>query len=298
MSDASASDWERGSWVRSSGELKRVHGGNGYSCDFHEFVITSRGTALISIYNTRTTSLAAIGGSTSGQVVEGIVQELDIKRRKVRLEWHSLDHVGLDESNRTTPDTAGSIDYFHLNSIGVDSDGDLLVSARNTRPSTSSTAGRGVVWRLGGARSDFELGPGAAFAYQHDVRRHADGTLTLYDNGASAVSGEGRRRGFWVARRERLGQPGVRRRLSLASRGGPSLSSPGGAPVWLAKPSRVDASPSGSSTCGRGGRESVKRVPPPAAGSAVTVPPCASATCRTIARPRPEPGRVRAAAAR
>ena len=37
------------------------------------------------------------------------------------------------------------------------------------------------------------------------------------------------------------------------------------------------------------------RVPPPSAGSAVTVPPCASATWRTIASPRPEPGMPRAA---
>ena len=36
------------------------------------------------------------------------------------------------------------------------------------------------------------------------------------------------------------------------------------------------------------------RVPPPSARSATTVPPCDSATCWTIARPRPEPGIVRA----
>ena len=79
-----------------------------------------------------TTNLTSIGGPASGQVTEGIVQELDIERRKVLFEWHSLDHVGLDESYRTTPDTSGNIDYFHLNSIGVDADGNLLVSARHT----------------------------------------------------------------------------------------------------------------------------------------------------------------------
>ena len=41
-------------------------------------------------------------------------------------------------------------------------------------------------WRLGGKRSDFQFLPGAAFNYQHDVRRHADGTLTIFDNGAFA----------------------------------------------------------------------------------------------------------------
>ena len=37
------------------------------------------------------------------------------------------------------------------------------------------------------------------------------------------------------------------------------------------------------------------RAPPPFARSATTVPPCDSATCRTIARPSPNPGRPRAA---
>jgi AraC family transcriptional regulator of adaptative response / methylphosphotriester-DNA alkyltransferase methyltransferase len=47
----------------------------------------------------------------------------------------------------------------------------------------------------------------------------------------------------------------------------------------------------------RGSRRRIS-VPPPGAGSAVTRPPCWSATCRTIARPRPEPGRPRASAPR
>src|SRR5579862_433254 len=119
-------------------ELKRVHGGNGYSCDLHEFLITDRDTALISIYNEVTTSLSPIGDPTSGLVVEGIVQELDIDTGRVLFEWHSLDHVGLEESYRTSPTAAGNIDYFHLNSIDVDADGGLLVSARHTSTSTSS----------------------------------------------------------------------------------------------------------------------------------------------------------------
>jgi len=39
-------------------------------------------------------------------------------------------------------------------------------------------------------------------------------------------------------------------------------------------------------------------VPPSGGASARTVPPCCSATCRTIARPSPEPGRPRASAPR
>jgi hypothetical protein len=48
-----------------------------------------------------------------------------------------------------------------------------------------------IKWRLGGKQSDFTLGPGATFNYQHDVRRHADGTLTIFDNGASTPGAPG-----------------------------------------------------------------------------------------------------------
>lgn len=61
-------------------------------------------------------------------------------------------------------------------------------------------------------------------------------------------------------------------------------------------------SSSGVSASGatRSARASERRIsaPPPGARSAVTRPPCWSATCRTIASPSPEPGRPRASAPR
>ena len=49
---------------------------------------------------------------------------------------------------------------------------------------------------------------------------------------------------------------------------------------------------------GEAGRCRVKIAPPSGALAALTDPPCCSATCRTIARPSPEPGRPRAEAPR
>ena len=42
-----------------------------------------------------------------------------------------------------------------------------------------------IIWRLGGRRSDFAMGSGTAFAWQHDARRQPDGSLTIFDNGAT-----------------------------------------------------------------------------------------------------------------
>jgi hypothetical protein len=168
-------------------EIARVSAGNGFSGDLHEFLITSRDTALIAIYGQVTSNLTAVGGSATGQLVIGIVQEIEIPSGRVLFQWSSFDHVPVTESNMTQVTTFGNVDYFHLNSIGVDLDGDLLISARHTSTVYKVDRKTGAIkWRLGGKRSDFRFLPGAAFNFQHDVRRHADGTLTIFDNGAFA----------------------------------------------------------------------------------------------------------------
>ena len=51
--------------------------------------------------------LSSVGGSKEGRVRAGIVQEVDIETGEVLFEWHSLEHVGLDESYRALPEEAG-----------------------------------------------------------------------------------------------------------------------------------------------------------------------------------------------
>ena len=41
------------------------------------------------------------------------------------------------------------------------------------------------MWRLGGKRSDFKLGKGARFCFQHDARRAGAGRISLFDNEAA-----------------------------------------------------------------------------------------------------------------
>lgn len=163
-------------------EIHRFSPGNGYSGDLHEFTLTSHGTALISIYNEVPANLSLYGGPAKGTVLEGIVQELDVKTGKVLLEWHSLEHAGLDESFRDPP--AGQPwDYFHLNSIGVLPDGNLIVSSRHASTAYKINRRSGkVIWRLGGKRSDFGIGPGAAFAFQHHVRGYRGNLISIFDN--------------------------------------------------------------------------------------------------------------------
>ncbi len=167
-------------------EIKRVSAGNGYRADLHEFLLTPQGTALLIIYAFVRRDLTEVGGPRDGVVIDGVVQEVDLETGLVLFEWHSLDHVGLHESRRAVPKQPGAtFDYVHLNSVGLDDDGDLLVSARHTWAIYKINRRTGALrWRLGGTDSDFRLGHGAMFAFQHDARRRRDGAITLFDNAA------------------------------------------------------------------------------------------------------------------
>src|SRR5918995_48091 len=178
-------------------EIARFHAGHGLRGapgkpdDHHEFLISPEDTALITIYNPVRGDLSPIGGPKDGVLWEGIVQELDIESGEVLFEWHSLDHVDLEEtyiSPSADFHVRSGIDYFHINSIDVDHHGNLLVSARRTSCVYKIDRESGeVIWRLGGKKSDFEMGPGTRFAYQHDARRQSDGTITIFDNGTTSI---------------------------------------------------------------------------------------------------------------
>ncbi len=163
--------------------VRRVQAARGLRGDLHEFVITARDTALLTSYVVVNANLSAVGGSRKGTIQDAIFQEIDLASGRVLLEWHSLDRIPLQESYAPV---GADWDFFHLNSVDFDSDGDLLVSSRSTHTVYKIDRSSGaIVWRLGGKHSDFEMGPGSAFAWQHDVRSRPDGTLTIFDNGAT-----------------------------------------------------------------------------------------------------------------
>jgi Arylsulfotransferase (ASST) len=168
-------------------EIARLTAGNGYNGDHHEFLISPQDTALITIYDAVPRDLSSVGGSKDGLAWQGILQELDIETGEVLFEWHSSDHVDLDETYATPlQDGRTGIDYFHLNSIDVEPDNNLLVSARETSAVYKIDRKSGeIIWRLGGKKSDFQMGEGARFAFQHDARRLPDGNISIFDNGTT-----------------------------------------------------------------------------------------------------------------
>jgi hypothetical protein len=170
-------------------QIARVRAGNGYSADLHEFLLTPRGSAYLVMYAPVPWNLSRVGGPRRGTVYDGIVQEVDIATGGVLFEWHSLAHVPLRDAYTPAPTTAASaFDYFHVNSIDEEPDGDLLISGRHTQAlyEVKRATGR-IVWQVGGKRSSFRMGPLTHFHWQHDARRQPDGTITLFDNQAGPI---------------------------------------------------------------------------------------------------------------
>jgi hypothetical protein len=162
--------------------IRRVQAAGDLRGDLHEFVITPRDTALLTSYVITHADLSSVGGSREGTIQDAIFQEIDLASGEVLLEWHSLDRVPLDESYAPVE---ANWDYFHINSVDLDGDGNLLVSSRSMHTVYKLDRSGAILWRLGGKRSDFEMGAGASFAWQHDARRQPDGTITVFDNGAT-----------------------------------------------------------------------------------------------------------------
>jgi hypothetical protein len=169
-----------------------LHAFDGLMVDEHEFNITPQGTALVSAFHKQPYDLSKLGGKKNGWLLSGVAQEIDIATGKLLFEWDSLDHVGFDETYLPVQGGHGThtlpYDYFHINTIEDVGDGDLLIGARNTWCvyKVSRKTGK-IIWRLNGKKSDFTMGPGSEFYWQHDTRLHGPNELTVFDDGYDGV---------------------------------------------------------------------------------------------------------------
>ena len=99
--------------------------------------------------------------------------------------WDPLKHIRLRESY-TKPVSGWVWDPYHLNSIDIADNGDLLLSMRNTWGVYDVNRRKGGInWRLGGKRSSFTLGQGVQFAWQHHARFQPNDDVTIFDDEAS-----------------------------------------------------------------------------------------------------------------
>src|SRR5262249_19413002 len=158
--------------------IATVKAGNGAQTDLHDFKLTPQGTALVTAHRKVSADLSALGGPATGAVLVSAAQEIDVATGKVLLDWNSLDHVPLTESRQPLRGgtAATPYDYFHINSIALAPDGDLLISSRNTWAVYKVARRSGAIrWRLGGKKADFTAAAGGAVLLRRTARqRRAD----------------------------------------------------------------------------------------------------------------------------
>jgi arylsulfotransferase ASST len=176
--------------------IARVRAGNGYATDYHEFLITPWNTALVTATRLVTVRLRSASRPVSQKVIDDVVQEIDIGTGKVLFQWNTIGHVPLRDSELPRPASpATPWDWFHINAVHLDTDGNLLINSRYTWTTYKVSRRTGtIIWELGGKQSTFTLraGPGQVldrageiFAFQHDPEAIGNGEYTFFDDEAA-----------------------------------------------------------------------------------------------------------------
>ncbi|KAL1967473.1 hypothetical protein VTN77DRAFT_3258 [Rasamsonia byssochlamydoides] len=179
--------------------VRSVQAGGGMAAsDMHEFRLLNGGkTALMTIYQQRQFDMSRWNIRTGmAWIMESIFQEVDVETSEVLFEWRSLDHVDptVSYTHPASTDTSGDglsphspWDYFHINSVDKNADGDYLISSRHTCAIYKISGKDGsVIWRLGGANPSFR-NINFSFSQQHDARWLSENqthtVLSLFNNG-------------------------------------------------------------------------------------------------------------------
>ena len=179
-------------------QIATVKPANGYLPDFHEFLITPWNTALILADTIGTANLTSLGLSAHQQVVDGVVQEIDIKTGKLLFQWVSSGHVPYSDSHAPMPQPGQPWDWFHINAVHLDTDGNLLISSRFTWTIYKVNLRTGaMMWQLGGKHSTFAIkaapgqkldSAGEIFAFQHDPEALGGNVYTVFDDESDGQS--------------------------------------------------------------------------------------------------------------
>jgi hypothetical protein len=138
------------------------------------------------------------GGGSQMSVLDQEIVELD-KGSNVLWTWRTRDHVALSESGASGWFPGVGYDIIHMNAVEPDGTDGVLFSARHLSAIYHITKSTGAIdWKIGGTTRPESLvvigdirptangAGGQSLSGQHDVRKLADGTISLHDNGTNA----------------------------------------------------------------------------------------------------------------
>jgi hypothetical protein len=160
---------------------------NGYGVDEHELQVLADGTYLLVGLRSETVDMSryVVGGNPAASVTEQIIQEFTSAGELI-FQWRAWDHLDVRDEQQFINILGGSFDFPHMNAIDIDTDGNILLSSRNTSEITKINRDTGdILWRLGGAHNQFTFvnDPLNGPRNQHAIRMVATNRYTLFDNG-------------------------------------------------------------------------------------------------------------------
>ena len=171
-----------------------IPAGNGYLADCHEFQRLPNGhVLLLGYYKTQMNLSQLVPGAYPNALLAGaVIQELD-DNQNVVFQWRTWDHFTVNSyygpyGYATNPIALNPvIDGFHLNSLFLDTDGNLLVSNFGMDVWKINRQTGQIMWRLGGLANQFSfvgVNPKQALTEfsDHTVTRLANGDILVFCN--------------------------------------------------------------------------------------------------------------------
>ena len=169
-------------------ELRSCRAVNGYSTDNHELQILKNGNYLLIGIRSETVDMTQYiaDGKKDAKVNETVLQEFTSEGDLIFQwrAWDNYDILGLENWSYDDKPTGNSIRFPHMNSVDIDRDGHIILSAKRLSEITKIHRKTGeIIWRLGGDCNEFDINdPLGQFNVQHDVRVVGANRYSIFDN--------------------------------------------------------------------------------------------------------------------
>jgi hypothetical protein len=170
----------------SGNQVRSFNTADGFTVDVHDLRVMPDGSYYIfgkrNVYINMDSIVS--GGNPDADIIDGALQEFDSQGNLI-FQWDAIDNYKITDVDSNIDLTQLTIDFSHFNSVEIDTDGNLLISARNLDEITKVDRNTGdIIWRLGGKNNQFTfINDNLGFSQQHDIRRLSNGDISIFDNG-------------------------------------------------------------------------------------------------------------------
>ena len=175
--------------------VETISTGNGYLPESHDISVLPNGDVLALSYylSQMNLSQAAVGAYPNAQVSGAVVQELNAQRNVV-WQWRTWDYFNFESYyapllllNEMPLVYNPVVDSFHINTLVMDTDGNLLLSNYPLEVDKINRQTGAVMWRLGGIENQFSFvgeNPQVAVTHfgGHGLSRLANGDIMIFCN--------------------------------------------------------------------------------------------------------------------